>query len=63
MKSLIYNTLFLEKKELILKIRMDIMKKYIVVGNKMKTNNPFSDLESTLIAEMRNDVKTDYFDK
>ena len=44
-------------------IRTEIMKKYIEAGNKMKTNNPFSDLEKTIVAEMRADLKLDNFRK
>lgn len=42
-------------------IRNDILQKYINAGNKIKMNNPFEDLESTIISEMRADLKIDIF--
>ncbi len=37
--------------------------KFFEAGNKFKTDNPFNELETVIIKEMRADLKTDNFEK
>lgn len=41
--------------------KTEIFKKYVDAGNKLKTNNPFKNIEETIISEMRTELRIDNF--